>query len=181
MSNLDNIKVRHWGLWLLFGIILMIIGLILLSTPVITTLATVFVFGSLLIVAGIVHFITAFLEKNSSHLWLHLVIAAFTFIVGLLMILHPGVTVVALTLLIAAYFLSSGLFRIMGALISRFEGWGWYLFNGLISLLLGILILFHWPSASLWVIGLFIGIDFLFAGLSLIMISLFTKKGSLTA
>ena len=95
------------------------------------------------------------------------------------MLFTPGITLAALTLLIAAFFLSSGLFKIIGALVSRFKGWGWYFLSGLISLALGILILVHWPSSSLWVIGLFIGIDLIFVGWSLVMISLFVKKGYL--
>lgn len=179
MTKVKNVKLKNWGLWLGCGIILMAIGLVLLSSPVWSTLASIFVFGSLFVAAGIIHIILALVDKDSDHLWLHLIIAAFTLVVGILMLLNPLVALATLTLLIAAFFLSSGLFRIIGGLMVRFNGWGWYILNGLISLLLGILIILHWPTASLWVIGLFIGIDFLFAGLSLIMISLFVKKGAL--
>lgn len=171
-------RPKYWFLWLLLGILLMIGGFFLLSTPIITTLASVMIFATLLIAGGFVHVITAFLDKNSNHFWLHLVIAAFTIVIGFLMLFGPGVTVAALTLLIAAFFLSEGVFRIIGSLVSRFPGWGWYLLNGLVSLVLGILILAHWPSSSLCVIGLFIGIDFIFAGWSLVMISLFYRKGA---
>lgn len=180
-ADIGNVRIHSWGLWLFLGILLMLFGLFLIATPILTTYASVFVFGVLLIAAGIVHLLLSLFEKKSNHVWLHLVIAAFTLIIGLLMLFHPTLTLMTLTLLIAVFFLSNGLFRIIGALTARFKGWGWYILNGLISLLLGVLILIHWPSASLWVIGLFIGIDFLFAGLSLIMISLFVKKGAIFA
>jgi uncharacterized membrane protein HdeD (DUF308 family) len=176
-----NTRPKYWVLWLIFGILLMLGGFFLLSSPVIASIASVFVFAILLLSAGVVHIITAFLDKHSNHLWLHLVIAAFTIVVGLLMLFSPGITLAALTLLIAAFFLSNGLFRIIGSLVSRFKGWGWFFLNGLISLVLGILILIHWPSSSLWVIGLFIGIDLIFAGWSLVMISVFFKKASVPA
>ncbi len=154
----------------------MVGGFFLLSSPVIATISSLFVFAILLIGGGIIHIITAFLDRTSNHMWLHLIIAAFTIVIGFLILYSPGVTVAAITLLLAAFFLSEGLFKIIGSVATRFQGWGWYLLNGIVSLALGILILMHWPSSSLWVIGLFIGIDFIFAGWSLVMVSLFLKK-----
>lgn len=177
--NIISTRPKYWVMWMIFGILLMVGGFFLLSAPVIASVASVFVFGTLLLAAGFVHVITAFLDKNSNHLWLHLVIAAVTIVIGFLMLFSPGITLAALTLLIAAFFLSSGLFRIIGSLVNRFPGWGWFFLNGLVSLALGILILIHWPASSLWVIGLFIGIDLIFAGWSLVMISLFVKKAPL--
>ena len=180
-STVENIRIRNWGFWVAAGIILMIIGIILLASPIFTSIASVLVFGTLLVVAGLVHIVTAFLDKSSDHLWLHLVMAAITIVVGILMLLMPVIALASLTLLIAVFFLSSGLFRIIGVITKRFTGWGWYLFNGFLNLLLGILILIHWPASSLWVIGLFIGIDFIFAGLSILMIALAVKKHPLVA
>jgi uncharacterized membrane protein HdeD (DUF308 family) len=174
--NAETVKVRNWGWWLLFGIIFIIIGLILLSSPIITTLATVIVFGYFLIIAGIINLIAAFLQRHTDHFWLYLVLSIIAFVVGILMLLSPTVTAVTLTLLLAAFFFCSGLFRIIGISVARIKGWGWYLLSGIISLLLGILILLQWPTSGLWVIGFFIGIDFLFAGWTLIMIALFYKR-----
>ncbi|MBA2654733.1 MAG: HdeD family acid-resistance protein [Gammaproteobacteria bacterium] len=181
MNTVGSLKVKNWGLWLVFGIILMLLGFFLLASPIVASIASVVVFGGLLIAAGVVHAITALVEKNSEHRWIHLVIAAFTLVIGFLILASPAVTLATLTILIAAFLLSSGLFNIIGGLVYRFKGWGWYILNGVIGILLGVLILIHWPTASLWVIGLFLGIDFLFAGLSLIMIALFVKKRSLLA
>lgn len=181
MESLGDLRIKNWGLWLVFGILLIVVGFVLLASPIVGSLASVAVFGSLLLASGVIHIITAILDRKSNHMWLHLIIAALTIIVGLLMLFNPGVTIMTLTLLIAVLFLSNGLFRIIGGLVSRFKGWGWYILNGLISLLLGLLILFHWPNSSLWVIGLFLGIDFIFAGWSLMMIALFVKRKSLLA
>ncbi len=178
--NVSNMNMPHRSvMWYVFGIILVIMGLMLLSAPIIATFATILAIGSLLIAAGILHLIIAFFDRRSDHLWLHLVIAMFTLLVGILMVFNLGVTALALTLLLGLYFLGSGVFRIIGALTARFNGWGWYVFSGVISFLLGILILAHWPSASLWVIGLFVGIDLLFAGISLFMIALVSKRATI--
>jgi len=71
-----------------------------------------------------------------------------------------------LTLMLAAAFLVGGLVRIVVAVTERFSGWGWVLANGLIGILLGLLIWKHWPTESEWIIGLFVGIDLIFAGWS---------------
>jgi uncharacterized membrane protein HdeD (DUF308 family) len=174
--TLLELKDTRWGWWLTIGIILVIIGLILMGSPFITGIVSVLVFGSFLLIAGLVQIVAAFLEKDSEHFWLHLITAALTVVIGILMLLNPKATLLAVTLLIAAFLLADGLFRIIGALSVKFEGWVWFLIGGLVSVLLGILILLHWPLTSLWVLGLFIGIDFLVAGWSLVMIALLSKR-----
>lgn len=165
-----------WLWWFIFGLLLIISGIVFLASPVVTSLASVVVLGSLLMFAGVVHLICAFLERGADNFWVHVLIAALTLVVGILMLTNPTVTLVTLTLLIAALFLSIGLFRMISSVVARFRGWGWVLLNGVISFILGILIIMHWPASSLWVIGLFIAIDLIFAGWTLIMIALLLKK-----
>lgn len=172
----DVTRTKGWGWWVAFGILLILLGLVLLGTPVVGSLASVFVLGCLLVAGGFLHVVTAFMERPSDDFWMHLLVAAFMFVIGILMLSHPDATLVTLTLLIAAFFLGVGVFRTLSALVAKFKGWGWVLLNGLISLILGILILVHWPAASLWVIGLFLGIDFIFAGWSIIMSAIYVKK-----
>lgn len=70
----------------------------------------------------------------------------------------------------------SGLLHIIVALLVRFPHWGWLVLHGVINLLLGIAIRRRWPWDGLWVIGLFIGIDMIFNGWSLVMLGLSAKK-----
>jgi len=62
------------------------------------------------------------------------------------------------------------------SLVDRFEGWGWSLLSGIISLLLGLAIWRQWPLSGLWVIGLFVGIEMLFSGLSWLMLGLAVRS-----
>jgi len=75
-------------------------------------------------------------------------------------------------LLVAVFLLFGGIFRIAAVLTVRFHHWSWMLLNGGISLLLGLMIWAQWPWSGLWVIGLFIGIDMIFYGWSLIMLAM---------
>jgi uncharacterized membrane protein HdeD (DUF308 family) len=83
-----------------------------------------------------------------------------------------------LTLLVAAYFLVLGAFRMVGAVSSRHPGWGWGLFNGAVSAFLGMLIWRGWPESSLWVIGLFVCIDMIFQGWNYVMLAMVARKGA---
>src|SRR5205807_851386 len=69
------------------------------------------------------------------------------------------------------FLLMGGAFRIVAALVGRLEHRGWLLLNGVITLLMGILIWRQWPWSGLWVIGLFVGIEMIFYGWSLVMLT----------
>jgi uncharacterized membrane protein HdeD (DUF308 family) len=84
----------------------------------------------------------------------------------------PVTELLALTLLVAALLMVSGIFTIVAALSYRFAAWGWPLASGIINLLLGILIFLEWPGSALWVIGLFLGINMVFRGVNWIALGL---------
>ena len=88
------------------------------------------------------------------------------------MIADAAAGAAVITLILASYFLVSGLFR-LGFAIShpRLGHRGALLLSGVVTLLLGVLITIHWPSSALWVIGTFVGIDLIFYGLSLISLA----------
>jgi len=91
---------------------------------------------------------------------------------------HPQAAAITATgwLVLAAAFMVGGLFRIVSAAADRFHGWGWVLLNGVITLVLGVMIWREWPESALRVIGLFVGIDMLFAGWSWIMMALAVRS-----
>jgi uncharacterized membrane protein HdeD (DUF308 family) len=85
-------------------------------------------------------------------------------VIGLLIIIKPLLGAEALTLMLAVYFLLAGAFRLVGAFVAGSPARLWVAFVGLVDLVLGIMILNHWPSDSLWVIGLFVAINLIFSG-----------------
>jgi uncharacterized membrane protein HdeD (DUF308 family) len=93
-----------------------------------------------------------------------------------LLVVNPGFGAVSLTLLLAAFFLVGGIFRLVTAAAMRPPSWGWLAASGIVTLLLGILIWSEWPVSGLWVIGLFIGIDMVFSGTWLIMLALAARR-----
>ena len=79
-----------------------------------------------------------------------------------------------LTLVLVVFFILEGIGAILVAIEHRrhLPSWGWVLFSGLVDLLLAFLIWDGWPSSASWAIGLLVGINMLFVGLSLIMTAL---------
>lgn len=167
---------QYWGWMFGLGLILVLIGILAIAAPFVATFASVVALGWLLVIAGIAQLIYSFTSRHSSDFLLHSLIALFTILVGMLMLTHPTITAMTLTILLAAFFFALGLFRIYSALLLRFKNWGWVLLGGIIAIILGVLILVHWPSSALWVLGLFIGIDLIFTGWEFILGGLLLKK-----
>jgi uncharacterized membrane protein HdeD (DUF308 family) len=72
-----------------------------------------------------------------------------------------------LTLVLAVILFAEGMMQILAYFSLRaLPGSGWILFDGIVTLLLGMMILFSWPSGSAWAIGTLVGINFLFSGVT---------------
>jgi uncharacterized membrane protein HdeD (DUF308 family) len=154
----------------------MIVGFVALSSAVVSTLASVLVFGILLMVGGVVQIVNAFMARSWKGFFGHLFVGLLHFVVGEILFEHPQVAAEALTLLLAAAFLVGGAIQLVHGLMESFPGRGWVLLSGFITLLLGISIWRQWPESSLWIIGVLIGIDLVFSGWSWVMLGL-TVKG----
>ncbi len=165
--------LRKIGFWLLvLGALLIVVGMVAISSSFIATLATVVILGILLMIGGAVEIVDAFLGRGWRGFWMHLLGGIMYLVLGFLLIQRPLAAAAFFTLMIAAAFFVGGLFRIIVALSERFYGWVWVLLNGIVTLVLGILIWREWPEAAFWVIGLFVGIDMLLDGWSLVITAL---------
>lgn len=162
----------HWWWFLLLGIALVVLGTIALGSPLIVSTLTVTLFGFLLLGGGVMQIIGSIWAGRWQGFLLHLMVGVLYAISGYVIVEAPLESTVELTLVVALFLLMSGVFRIVAALTIRFHDWGWVLLNGVITLLLGLMILKHWPASGLWVIGVFVGIDMIFNGWSWIMLSL---------
>ncbi len=170
-------ELRRGWVWLIvLGALLMVLGLLALGLPLVAGLATAVFIGWLLIIAGILEVAQGLWSRQWRGFFLDLLIGILYIGIGFMVVANPGITLVTLTLLIAMFLITGGVFRIVAALSERFPHWGWLLLNGVVSLVLGILIWRQWPASALWVIGLFVGIDLLLQGVSLIMLGLAAKR-----
>ena len=171
LTGADEIR-RSWGWFLGLGIVLIILGAIAIGSAFLMTIASVFLFGWILIIGGVMEVVHAFWHKRWAGFFLDLLTGVLYVVVGWMMVNNPQESALLLTLLIAMFLVFEGVLRIVTAITVRYPHWGSVLFNGIISLLLGILIWRRWPVSGLWVIGLFVGIEMLLNGWSLVRLSM---------
>ncbi len=175
LAGLDELQ-RHSGWFLGLGIALMILGFIAAGSAIFTTVASLYLFGWLLIIGGVMEIAYGVWRKTWSGFFIDLLVGVLYAVVGFMVIANPAATAVALTLLIAMFLIVVGIFRIVAALSARYPNWGWLALHGVVSLALGILIWQGWPETGLWVIGLFIGIELIFNGAALMMLGIAAKR-----
>ena len=173
-------NVKPTGNWLLFmGIVMVILGFIGLSMEVALTITSLMFFGFLVLFAGVAQFIHLFTDHGLSHKAWDFIIALLYAAAGIVMILYPAASAVWFTVVIAAILVIAGVVRLLIAVEMKnttIKGWGWVLLSGLISILLGGMIFSAWPVSGLWVIGMFIAIELLLQGFTLISIALAVKS-----
>jgi len=169
---------KNWGWFLIWGIALLILGIIAIGATTLTTLFSIIFLGSLIFLGGVFIIIDAFSfwwHKWSGFL-LHLIIGLLYCGIGVMLIQRPAVASISITLLLGIFYIAVGIFRLIYSLSLKTPRWGWGFFNGVIELLLGIFILASWPASGLFIIGLFVGIDLIFCGMSYIMTALAARS-----
>jgi uncharacterized membrane protein HdeD (DUF308 family) len=168
---------NDWGWLLALGIVQIIVGVMAVNYAFSATLTTVVTLGVLFLIAAGAQMAAAFLTRGWGGFFLFLLLGILYAVAGFLMIAHPMTAAEGLTLMLAACFLLGGTFRITTALIERFPYWGWVLFNGAITVVLGVAIWQQWPSSGLWVIGLFVGIDLIVNGATWSVMAIGVRNG----
>jgi uncharacterized membrane protein HdeD (DUF308 family) len=183
LGKLIHREFRHvksyWWCFSLLGLLLVGCGTVAIVVPPFTiasSFITVLVLGLLLMVAGIVTIVSSFWVGKWSGLLMHLLVGILYLVTGFVITERPVVSAAVITLFIAATFIVLGAFRIVGAIALRFPQWGWVMFNGIITLLLGIVIYRNFPESALWLIGILLGVELLLNGWSWIMLSLAVRK-----
>ncbi|MGA8139711.1 MAG: HdeD family acid-resistance protein [Desulfobaccales bacterium] len=174
LSDIQGLQ-KNWGWLLALGIISIILGILALGSSAFFTIASMIFFGWILLIMGILELVYSFWQRHWGGFFLHLLNGILAGVAGVILIGNPAASALILTLMLAMFFMVAGLFRIIAALYMRFPTWGWRLFNGIVSLLLGILLWAQWPWTGLWAIGMFIGVELIFSGWASVMLALVAR------
>jgi uncharacterized membrane protein HdeD (DUF308 family) len=179
--DIDDVRRRlaaafhaHWKLFLAEGVVMMVLGVVAILVPEVATLAITLVIGWLFIIGGIFRTISLLQHRDMPGFGWSLATAVLAIVLGVILLLRPIAGALTLTIALIAFFILEGVSAIVLAIEHRrhLGSWGWVLFSGLIDLLLAFLIWDGWPSSADWAIGLLVGINMVFLGLSLIMTAL---------
>jgi len=167
---------KGWLGYLVLGICLVVLGLYALGHTVFVSLVSVEIFGWLLIIGGILEAAYGFWRRRWGGFFLDLLTGLLYIAVGFMILASPSAAAGFLTLLIAFYLIFTGFVRIFAAVSGQFQHWLWVLGHGVIDLILGIWIWRSWPLDSLFIIGLFVAIDLILNGFTLVMLGLAARK-----
>jgi uncharacterized membrane protein HdeD (DUF308 family) len=142
------------------------------------TVASVLVVGAMMIVAGVAEVFSAFQIKSWGKFLFWVLLGVLYIIAGFTTFENPLLAAALLTLSLGASLVASGVMRIILAFSVKQEApWVWVLLSGIITLLLGLLILAHWPVSSLYILGLFLGVDLIMAGAAWVGLGLGLRRG----
>ena len=166
-----------WGWIVALGVVYLIAGLIALGSVVAATVASVLVVGVMMIIAGVAEVFNAFQVKSWGKFLLWALLGVLYVVAGFVTFENPLLAAAVLTLLLGATLVASGIMRIVLAFGMKQETpWIWVVLSGVITLLLGLVILAHWPVSSLYILGVFLGIDLIMAGVAWIGLALGLRR-----
>ena len=161
--------VDSWRWFLALGFLTILLGILALGSSMTASSFSLIFIGWLLIIAaalvGLLYVAVGFKVQMGR------AFPASSLVVGFMLVADPGARTLTKVLLITIFFLISGIFRISASLAMRFPQWGWVLFNGIVTVALGILVWRQLPTPEFRIIGLFISLDFILSGWSWVMLS----------
>jgi uncharacterized membrane protein HdeD (DUF308 family) len=164
--------------WLITGAVLsLIVGFLALSSPILFSFLIVRLLGVFALVSGVISLLIAIFGKDVAPRWLNAVFALVRIVAGLALLYCIPSGLRVLTLVFAVFLMVDGAFGILGAFKIRAQkGWIVLLFNGVITLVLGLMVYAHWPTGSVWILGFFFGISLLCHGFALLRLGLSASK-----
>ncbi|EPX82033.1 hypothetical protein Salmuc_02398 [Salipiger mucosus DSM 16094] len=168
----QNAKTFQW-----MGVALIVIGLLAIVFPLFASIAIKVLLGWLFLVSGAVLLWYAFQARSWTPAVLTGLIGVLYLAGGVYLSFFPTTGLVGLTVLMAIVFVAQGIFELAMSWQHRpghgnaGPGWAWAGLSGVVSLVLGVLLLAGLPGTALWALGLFLGINLLTSGISFVALA----------
>ena len=163
----------RWRWLLALGIVQLVTGLMALVVPAVASFVALGLFSAILLIEGVFHLAHAVQARRWSGFALHFVGGLLYVAAGAIVLFDPLNGVATLMLVIGVLFVVDGVVRVfLGWMLRPGDGWGWFVAGGLMSMVLGALLLFVWPESALWIVGMLFAINLLFSGAATIALAL---------
>ena len=175
-SLAEDLK-RSAGISIGMAVLMIVAGLLAIFNPFAAGLGISMVIGWLIVFSGVTHLIYAFGAGGpGGFLWRTLVGVVYV-IAGFFLVLNPPVALASLTLTVGIVLIAESVLQFIAFYqLRELPGSGWILFDGIGTLVLGILILYPFPGNTDWVVGTLFGINMLFSGVTRLLYSVAAKK-----
>jgi uncharacterized membrane protein HdeD (DUF308 family) len=156
---------------------MIVAGLLAIAVPQVAGFAVNILVAWLLVFSGAAHLVFAWHTRTTGAMLWELLLGVLYIFIGAYLLFHPVAGLASLTLALAIYLFAEGVLElILSFKLRPMPGSGWLLFDGIITLILGVMIWRTWPSSTEWVIGTLVGISMLFSGISRLMLSLAARR-----
>jgi len=177
-----NVK-KSTGWVIFFSVVLIVLGVLAIFMPAIASAFFTSVIGWITLISGVVMIVEAFQSRPIRGFWLNLLVGAFYLIAGIYILFNVGAAVLALTFAFGVLFIIEGIYTIIMAFTGRAgHRMSWLVaLNGIVTLILGIMVINRFPSSALWLIGLYMGISLLMSGISLLAAALAVRRTTRTS
>jgi uncharacterized membrane protein HdeD (DUF308 family) len=169
------------GLSIGYAVLMIALGVFSIAVPQATGTAIAKIAAWIIIFGGLTHLMYAFAAENAGKFLWRTLIGVVYVAGGVYLAINPDISLESLTLVLAIIFFAEGLLQIVFFFQLRsLPGVGWILFNGVMTVVLGFLIVRNWPSSSAWAIGTILGVNLCVSGVTRLVFSVRTRK-ALTA
>lgn len=152
------------------GVLTIAFGILAIAMPWAAGQSFLWLVGVLVMAGGMTRMVWAFQAGSLGKGVLVFLIGVLTLLAGLAVIALPLMTSAVLSVLLAVYFLADGLAEIFAgaALPEGRAGKGWLIFDGIVTLVLGVMIFTGFPLSGFLAIGVLLGVKLLFAGATML-------------
>lgn len=151
------------------GVLLIVAGIVILGHAVLATVVSVVLIGWLIFFGGVVTLISAFFHRNDGGFWPALLGGALLLVLGVFFLRNPGAAALTLTLLAGTLFLIAGITRLVAGFRDTRYRWP-LLLGGIVSTVLGLIVLFNLLEATLALLGILVGVEALVDGIVLLLL-----------
>lgn len=160
-------QLRHrWGWLFAFGVLLDIVGIVALGSVVAATVAAATIVGIMMIIGGAAELAMGFRARDWGHFFLWVLGGIIYVVAGFFVIANPLLASIVLTLLLGAGLLAAGVVRLYLAFqLPAGRSRGPVILAGVITLLVGLIIILGWPRNSFIILGLLLAFDLIFHGI----------------
>jgi uncharacterized membrane protein HdeD (DUF308 family) len=173
---------KHSTGFILYGIVIVLLGVLSIAAPMLASLAVALMLGWLLLFGGASGLVATWSQgRHAPGFGWHLLISIVYVLAGLSLLVSPVAGVVTLTIILAAYLLAGGIVRIIMSFGYRSPApgaWFWVLLSGIVDIVLALIIMSGMPGTATWVLGLHVGINLLMMGFSIVMVALAVRRAA---
>jgi len=175
MSNLieQSLRNNHKS-YFLQGMIVTILGVVALIVPAAAAELFSILLGAILLLSGLFQ-----IWASAKLHWrgVSYISAMAAIVAGFLLMFWPEASLLVLTVIVSVFLFVEGCLEIfISTIYAPFSGWAWMLLSGIITLALVVLIYAGWPISGVWFLGVLIGVNFIFFGSTLMLMSNYAKR-----